>query len=70
MAMVGTDLGAAIVAKITAIPGIKITDTAELTTFCDAIGEAIVTYIQATATVFPGTFSNGGGSLAGTGTVD
>jgi hypothetical protein len=51
MAMVGDALGAAIQAKIQAIPGISITKPDELTAFCNALGEAIVTYIQANAVV-------------------
>lgn len=53
MAMVGDDMGAAILAKVQTIPGINITNTEELSRFCNAFGEAIVEYIKSNADVLP-----------------
>lgn len=78
MAMTGAGMAAAIKTQIMAIPGINITTPAELTSFCNAIGAAIVTYIQANAQVsttdgstITGTVTTGvgaGGLVTGTGT--
>lgn len=51
MAMTESGMAAAIKTEIEAIPGISITDDAELQKFCDAIGKAVVTYIQGNAEV-------------------
>jgi len=66
MAMTETGMGAAIKAAIIALSGAPANDT-ELTNFCNALGKAIVDYIQANA-VANGTCPSGGGPLSG-GTV-
>lgn len=58
MAMTGTGMGSAIKTAIQNIDGIRIIDGPELERFCDAIGTAIVTYIQTTAVVLPDTLNN------------
>lgn len=51
MPMIGTRLGSAMVTNIQAIPGISITNVTELTSFCQAIGKAIVQEIVDNADV-------------------
>lgn len=61
MALQGQALGAAIQTQILAIPGINVTNTAELTAFCNAIGNAIVAYLKNSAVV-SGNVTSGSGS--------
>lgn len=58
MAMTGGGMGSAINSAIRSIPGIRIIDSQELTDFCNAVGDAIVTYIQGNAVVLPDTLNN------------
>ena len=74
MAMTGSGMGAAIKTEIQAIPGISITNEAELTSFCNAICKAIVEYIQSSADVSAGLpppigLNVGGSPVSGTGKV-
>ena len=65
--MTGSGLSAAL---FEALDGVyDIVDPAELQKFCDACGDAIVTYIQAEAVVTPGTFTTPSGAVTGTGDV-
>jgi hypothetical protein len=66
-------------ACITAMSSVIVTPTPtnpnpnQLTNWCTALGTAVATgvvaQIQSNATVLPGTFSNSGGAVSGTGTV-
>lgn len=73
MPMTGAGMGAAIKTAIEGIPGIDVTNDAELTRYCNALGSAIVTYIQANALVSTndtGTVTTGsgaGGAVVATG---
>lgn len=74
MAMTNSGMSAAIKTEIQAIPGISITDEQELENFCDAVGKAIVEYIQANADVTAGLpppigLNVGGSPVSGTGKV-
>lgn len=66
--MNGNDMGDAVVAAIAAVnPN---ADETFLKTYWEPICTAIVTYIQANATVLPGTMEAGGNPVTGVGTVD
>jgi hypothetical protein len=69
--MSGDAMGALIKSKISAIPGISITNSDELQAFCDAVGEGVVEYIQANAVVLPTALISAppGDPVTGTGTV-
>lgn len=69
MPMTGAGMGAAIKTAIQAIPDIDITDSAELTSFCNAVGDAVVQYIQANASVSASGADPQGGIVNSTGTV-
>lgn len=71
MALSASILSGLINSNIQAIPGINITDAAELDRFCDAIAEAIVTHIQSAAqvSVLVTAVQPGVGTAPGTGTV-
>lgn len=56
MAMTGPGMGSAMIAAVQAIPGINITDTAEMQAYHNALGSAIVAYITGNAEIEPGTF--------------
>jgi hypothetical protein len=72
MPMTGSGMAGAIDSAIASIPGINITEPAELQNFCNALGDAIVAYIQANATVTVVTTTPGAQAgittLPGTGT--
>jgi hypothetical protein len=51
MAMTGSGMGASIKTQVEAISGITIVDDAALTAFCNAVGVAVVSYIQSNAVV-------------------
>lgn len=69
MALDKAALSALMVAKIQAIPGVNITQVAELQAFCDALADAVVTHITGAAVVNPGTFAAGVDAVTGQGTV-
>lgn len=46
-----------------------IVDASQLDKFAQAVADAIVTHITTSAVVLPGTFSNAGGPVVGTGLV-
>jgi hypothetical protein len=66
--MTPSGMSAAIKAELEGVFGAPF-DGVRLQEFCDAMGEAIVTYIQANAFVGPGTYSTppSGGSVSGDG---
>jgi hypothetical protein len=68
--MIGSELGTKIHDAITSAYGAA-QDDGKLVQFCNALGTAIVEYIQANGVVEPGTLfsSPGGGPLGGTGTI-
>ncbi len=67
MAMNGADMGAAVAA---AIKGVNPdADTSFLEDYWEPICTAIVTYMTANAVITPGTFSNSGGPVTGTGGI-
>lgn len=68
MAMNAAGMGAAIKTEILAIPGITITNASELDKFCNAVGKAVVEYIQANAETSV-TTTCPAGSGSGTGDV-
>ncbi len=66
MAMTGAGMSAALKSAIEGVFDIE--DETILQKFCDAVGPAIVTYIQANAQVEPGTFTTAtGGDVTGLG---
>lgn len=69
MAMDGDVLGALIKSKIIAEVGGPPTFDAELTDFCNALGEAIVEHIQTHAVVTTSGADPQGGTVNSTGTV-
>lgn len=69
MSMTGSGMAAAMTTQVQAIPGINITNLTELNNYHNALGTAIVAYIQSQAVVTPGSFANSGGSVTGTGRV-
>lgn len=74
MAMTGTGMSAAIKSALTGLGwfGGDADSQAAQQEFCDAIGDAVVSYIQSSATVLPTLlFAPGGsgGPVTGTGTV-
>lgn len=68
MALDANRLAASMKAGIVACYGTP-EDDAKLTCFCQAMATSIVDEIVNNAVVLPGSFSNGGGSVTGTGTV-
>jgi hypothetical protein len=67
--MTDAGLSAAIKAQIEAEFGTP-SDSARLQKFCDAMGKAIVDYIQANADVLPGTFTADGFPVLGLGEIE
>ena len=66
--MNGSQLGTEIKGAIEAIFGAP-ADEEKLEEFCNALGTMIVSHIQTNAILEPGSFSNGGGPVGGTGTI-
>jgi len=71
MAMSGSAMGSAIHDAIVVAYGAA-PDDAKLTEFCNALGTAIVSYIQSNAVVLPTALvaPSSGGPVTGTGTVE
>ncbi len=71
MALDGKLLGDAIVAAIELVDPTPPFDggTEFLKQYWEAVGTAIVAYFVANTAVHPGSFTNGGGSVTGTGTI-
>lgn len=71
MPMVSAVLATSIKTQITAIPGVNITSDAELQAFCTAIATAVVTFLQANATVLPTALlsASPGSPVTGVGTL-
>lgn len=68
MAMTNAGLGTAIKTELEAVVG-DLQNPDELEKFATAIAKAVVEYIQGNAVVGPGSFSNSGGPVTGSGTV-
>jgi hypothetical protein len=70
MGMDGTALGLVVANAIIATdPDMTSEQQAQLRTAWEAIGNAMVPYIQTNAVINPGTFSNTGGPVTGKGTI-